>query len=49
MRTTNDPLRLPASIMQEAKKAAEQDGVSLNEVIGTQTPVFPTSSRLFVD
>lgn len=35
MRTTNYPLRLPASIMQEARKAAEQDGVSLNQFIGT--------------
>ncbi len=35
MRTTNYPLRLPASIMEEARRAAAQDGVSLNQFIGT--------------
>lgn len=35
MRTTNYPLRVPASIMEEAKKAAAEDGVSLNQCIGT--------------
>ena len=35
MRTTNFPLRVPASIMEEAKKAAAQDGVSLNQFIST--------------
>lgn len=35
MPTTNYPLRVPASIMAEAKKAAAQDGVSLNQFIGT--------------
>jgi hypothetical protein len=35
MRTTNYPLRVPASIMEEAKKAAAQDGVSLNQFIST--------------
>ncbi|HIJ93098.1 MAG: hypothetical protein QF511_08260 [Rhodospirillales bacterium] len=35
MPTTNYPLRVPASIMGEAKKAAAQDGVSLNQFIGT--------------
>lgn len=31
----NYPLRVPASIMAEAKKAAAQDGVSLNQFIST--------------
>ncbi len=35
MTTTNYPLRVSASIMGEAKKAAAQDGVSLNQFIGT--------------
>lgn len=35
MRTTSYLLRLPASIMEEAKKAAAQDGVSLNQFIST--------------
>ncbi len=35
MPTTNYPLRAPASIMKEAKKAAARDGVSLNQFIGT--------------
>jgi phosphoribosylcarboxyaminoimidazole (NCAIR) mutase len=35
MPTTNYPLRVPASIMAEAKKAAAQDGVSLNQFIST--------------
>lgn len=35
MATTNYPLRVPASIIAEAKKAAKQDGVSLNQFIGT--------------
>ena len=35
MPTTNYPLRVPASIMAEAKKAAVQDGVSLNQFIST--------------
>ncbi len=35
MATTNYPLRVPASIMAEAKKAAKQDGVSLNQFIST--------------
>ena len=35
MPITNYPLRVPASIMAEAKKAAAQDGVSLNQFIST--------------
>ena len=35
MPTTNDPLRMPASIMAEAKKASAQDGVSLNQFTST--------------
>jgi len=35
MPTTNYPLRVPASIMAEAEKAAAQDGVSLNQFIST--------------
>jgi hypothetical protein len=35
MRTTDYPLRLSAAIMEEARKAAKQDGVSLNQFIGT--------------
>jgi hypothetical protein len=35
MATTNYPLRVSASIMAEARKAAKQDGVSLNQFIGT--------------
>ena len=35
MRTTSYLLRLRASIMEEAKKAAAQDGVSLNQFIST--------------
>lgn len=35
MRTSNFPLRAPASIMEEAKKAAAEDGVSLNQFIAT--------------
>ena len=35
MPTTNYPLRAPASIMKEAKRAAAQDGVSLNQFIST--------------
>lgn len=35
MRTTSYLFRLPASIMEEAKKAAAQDGVSLNQFIST--------------
>jgi hypothetical protein len=35
MATTNYPLRVPASIMAEARKAAAEDGVSLNQFIAT--------------
>ncbi|MFA6020237.1 MAG: toxin-antitoxin system HicB family antitoxin [Rhodospirillales bacterium] len=35
MAATNYPLRVSASIMKEAKLAAAQDGVSLNQFIGT--------------
>ncbi|HRK96830.1 MAG TPA: YlcI/YnfO family protein [Rhodospirillales bacterium] len=35
MRTSNFPLRAPASIMEEARKAAAEDGVSLNQFIAT--------------
>ncbi len=35
MRNTNYPLRVAASIMEEARKAAAQDGVSLNQFIST--------------
>ena len=31
----NYPLRIPESIMKEARLAAAQDGVSLNQFIGT--------------
>lgn len=35
MRMVDFPLRVSASIMEEAKKAAAQDGISLNQLIGT--------------
>lgn len=35
MASGNYPLRLPESILEEAKRAAKQDGVSLNQFIGT--------------
>ncbi len=35
MATRNYPLRIPESIMKEARLAAAQDGVSLNQFIGT--------------
>lgn len=35
MATRNYPLRIPESIMKEARLAAARDGVSLNQFIGT--------------
>jgi|APTNR8051073442_1049403.scaffolds.fasta_scaffold09184_3 phosphoribosylcarboxyaminoimidazole (NCAIR) mutase len=35
MAAGNYPLRIPNSLLQEARRAAAEDGVSLNQFIGT--------------